>query len=81
MNKRFIKTFVGRDLQQMGNTATDLADREGLTIISAQLSFMSAGTISEQMVLTVVYERGENKQRKPRKKAEEIGDGVDGTDN
>ncbi len=71
---RFIKTFVDKSLLDIVNKANDLAVADKLNIVNAQLSFIGAGTISEQMVLTVVYER-EQKQRKQRSKSGEGGGG------
>ncbi len=68
---RFIKTFVGKSLSEITDKATELAEKEKLTIISAMISFSGAGTVSEIPVLTVVFER-ESKARRPRKKSEEV---------
>ena len=79
---RFIKTFAGwRSVAETAEAANKYADEEKLLIVTANITFSGAGRVYEDPVMTVVYERTETKPRKPRKKAEEIGNGVDGTDN
>lgn len=68
---RFIKTFVDASTADVAEAANQYASDNGLIIFSAQLCFSGAGRTYEMAVLTVIFERGEVKVRRSRKKAED----------
>lgn len=68
---RFIKTFVDDSTADVAEAANQYASDNGLIVVSAQLCFSGAGRTYEMPVLTVIFERGEVKVRRSRKKAED----------
>ena len=65
---RFVKAFVSDSVSDLCDKANQLAEQEKLLIVSAHISFSGSGRTYEMPVLTVVFERGEAKGRKPSKK-------------
>lgn len=54
---RFVKTFVGRGVLEVTDSANAYAKSEKLEIVTAQLSFSGSGRTFEEPVLTVVFEK------------------------